>query len=117
MTKKAIYTDVNGRKTFLGKHINDTIIRDFPFAKAVLWQDKELSFDKRLLAYAQLKSIKYFIMSDSKNKISLKFGIRAISNNGTPKNHGQGEQWYFPKDIGKKIKYKKTPYVKEEQYV
>ena len=50
---KAIYTTVNNRKTFLGKHINNTIVREFPFSKAVLWQNKGLGFDKRLLEYAK----------------------------------------------------------------
>ena len=55
---KAIYTTVNNRKTFLGKHINNTIIREFPFSKAVLWQSKNLGFDKRLLEYAKENKVK-----------------------------------------------------------
>ena len=45
MGNKAIYTYINGRKTFVGKQINDVIHREFDFSKAVLWQNKELSFD------------------------------------------------------------------------
>jgi hypothetical protein len=34
---KAIYTVVNDRKTFIGKHIGESIVREFSFASAVLW--------------------------------------------------------------------------------
>ena len=60
MGNKAIYTYINGRKTFVGKQINDVIHREFDFSKAVLWQNKELSFDERLLLYAQNQKIKSF---------------------------------------------------------
>ena len=115
MENKAIYIHVNGKKTFVGKHIKDQIIREFDFSKAVLWQHKELSFDKSLLTYAIEQKIKSFIMTNTRNKSSFKFGIQAIVNNGHyMKEYGEGEQWYFSKDIGKKIKYSRTPYVKPE---
>ena len=112
---KAIYVHVNGKKTFVGKHIKDQIVREFDFSKAVLWQHKELSFDKNLLTYALDKKVKSFIMTNTRYKESFKYGIQAIVNNGHyMKEYGEGEQWYFSKDIGKKIKYLKTPYVKQE---
>ena len=46
---KAIYTNVNGKKIFIGKHIEDSIVRECSFASATLWQNKSLSFDKKLL--------------------------------------------------------------------
>lgn len=112
---KAIYVHVNGKKTFVGKHIKEQIVREFDFSKAVLWQHKELSFDKSLLTYALDNKVKSFIMTNTRNKSSFKFGIQAIVNNGHyMKEYGEGEQWYFSKDIGKKVKYVKTPYVKQE---
>jgi len=112
---KAIYVYVNGRKTFVGKHIKDQIVREFDFSKAVLWQNKELSFDKNLLTYAVDEGVKSFIMTNTRNKSSFKFGIQAILNNGHyMKEYGEGEQWYFSKDIGKKVSFVKTPYVKQE---
>jgi hypothetical protein len=115
MENKAIYTYVNGRKTFVGKRIKDSIHREFDFSKAVLWQNKELSFDEKLLTYAQNNQIKAFIFSDTRKKTSFKFGLKKILNNGHfSGKHGVGDQWYFPKDIGKEIKYVKTPYVKNE---
>lgn len=112
---KAIYVHVNGKKTFVGKHIKEQIVREFDFSKAVLWQHKELSFDKSLLTYALDNKVKSFIMTNTRNKSSFKFGIQAIVNNGHyMKQYGEGEQWYFSKDIGKKVKYVKTPYVKQE---
>ena len=115
MDNKAIYTYINGRKTFVGKHIKDKIHREFDFSKAVLWQHKEFSFDKNLLVYATNNNIKSFIMTNTRDNTSFKFGIRAIVNNGHyMKEYGEGEQWYFSKDIGKKVKFSRTPYVKHE---
>ena len=112
---KAIYTTVNNRKTFLGKHINNTIIREFPFSKAVLWQTKGLGFDKRLLGYATSNKVKQFIFSDPVKRISLKIGIRAAIFNGEENNYGEGLQWYIPKSMMKKIEgYRKAPYIKKE---
>ena len=111
----AIYTDVNGRKTFLGKHIKNEIVREFPFSKAVLWQNKNLGFDKKLLKYAEENNVKSFIFSDPIKGISLKIGIRAAVSNGKQNEFGQGIQWYMPKSIMKKLDiYRKTPYVKKE---
>ena len=115
MENKAIYVHVNDKKTFVGKHKKNQIIREFDFSKADLWQHKALSFDKSLLTYALNNKIKSFIMTNTRNKSSFKFCIQAIVNNGHyMKEYGEGEQWYFSKDIGKKIKYLKTPYVKHE---
>jgi len=111
----AIYTDVNNRKTFLGKHIKNEIVREFPFSKAVLWQNKNLGFDKKLLKYAEDNNVKSFIFSDPLKGISLKIGIKAAISNGKEDNFGQGVQWYIPKSIMKKLDtYRKTPYIKKE---
>ena len=113
---KAIYTTVNNRKTFLGKHINNTIVREFPFSKAVLWQNKGLGFDKRLLEYAKENKVKQFIFSDPIKKISLKIGIKAAIFNGEENNYGEGLQWYIPKMIMKKMeRYVTSPYIKKER--
>jgi len=68
---KAIYTEINGKKIFVGKHIKNEIIREFPFSKAVLWQNKNLGFDIRLLKYAKEHNVKSFIFSDPVKTISL----------------------------------------------
>jgi hypothetical protein len=108
----AVYTEVNGRKIFLGKHIKDQIFREFPFSKAVLWQNKNLGFDKRLLNYAKQNKVKAFIFSDPIKGISLKIGIRAAINNG------KENQWYIPKSIMKRLdEYQKTPYAKKERII
>ena len=36
MENKAIYTYVNGRKTFVGKRIKDSIHREFDFSKYIV---------------------------------------------------------------------------------
>ena len=111
----AIYTDVNNRKTFLGKHIKNEIVREFPFSKAVLWQNKNLGFDKKLLKYAEDNNVKSFIFSDPIKGISLQIGIKAAISNGEENEFGQGVQWYIPKSIMKKLDtYRKTPYIKKE---
>tara|TARA_R110002051_G_scaffold3527_2_gene19004 strand:+ start:3186 stop:3557 length:372 start_codon:yes stop_codon:yes gene_type:complete len=103
------------RKTFLGKHIGNTIHREFPFSKAVLWQNKELSFDKRLLDYALETNVKYFVFSDPIKRISLKAGIKALQNNGYEEQYGEGTQWYFSKQLARKLsQQEKTPYVSRE---
>ena len=111
---KAVYIDNRGRKTFIGKHIKDVIYREFAFTRAVLWQNKSLSFDSRMLAYAQSQSVKKFVFTDTVKRKSYEIGIRALTNNSHTEDHGQGEQLYFPLDLAKKIKYKKTPFVKKE---
>ena len=111
----AIYTYINGRKTFLGKHIKDEIVREFPFTKAVLWQNKNLGFDIRLLAYAKEHKIKRFIFSDPVKGFSLRVGIRAAINNGKENEYGKGKQWYIPKSIMSAEAYRKTPYIKKER--
>ena len=114
----AIYTTVNDKKTFLGKHIDNTIIREFPFSKAVLWQNKNLGFDKRLLEYAKDNKVKQFIFSDPVKRISLKIGVRSAIFNGEENNYGEGLQWYIPKSIMKKIEgYRKAPYIKKEKII
>ena len=119
--KKAIYTWIipkgqkKERKTFLGKHIGNTIYREFPFSKAVLWQNKELSFDKRLLDYALETSVKYFVFTDPVKRISLKAGIKSIENNGYAEQYGEGTQWYFSKQLARKLsQQERTPYVSNE---
>jgi|TARA_R100000789_G_C2884563_1_gene115561 hypothetical protein len=111
----AICTEINGKKRFLGKHIDDEIIREFPFSKAVLWQKKDLGFDIRLLKYAENHNVKSFIFSDPIKAISLKIGVRAAKNQGRKDEYGEGTQWYVPKSIMKRLdKYRKTPYIKKE---
>ena len=118
---KAIYTWITPkgqkkeRKTFLGKHIGNTIHREFPFSKAVLWQNKELSFDRRLLNYALETNVKYFVFTDPIKRISLKAGIKAVENNGYAEQYGEGQQWYFSKQLARKLsQQEKTPYVSNE---
>ena len=111
----AIYATINGRKTFLGKHIRDSIYREFPFSKAVLWQNKKLGFDIRLLKYAKDHKVKSFIFSDPVKAISLKIGVRAAENQGKKGEYGEGTQWYIPKSLMKRLdKYVRTPYAGKE---
>ena len=111
---KAVYIYNRGRKTFIGKHINDVIYREFAFNRAVLWQNKSLSFDVRMLEYAQNKNVKKFVFTDTVKKESLEIDIQAFENNSHVADHGEGEQHYFPLNLAQKIRYKKTPYVKNE---
>ena len=113
---KAIYAEINGRKTFLGKHINNTIIREFPFRTSILWQNKNIGFDIRLLKYAKDNKIRSFVFADSIKKESFKIGIKSFEKHYRLDtiNKNQGEQCYVNKDWLNKAEYKKTPYVKNE---
>jgi len=111
---KAIYIINRGRKTFIGKHINDIIYREFAFNRAVLWQNKSLSFDVRMLEYAQNQNVKKFVFTDTVKKESHEIGIQALIINSHVADHGEGDQHYFPLNLAQKIRYKKTPYVKNE---
>ena len=111
---KAIYIIHQGRKTYIGKHIKDVIYREFAYRRAVLWQNKSLSFDAKLLKYALCQNVKKFVFTDTVKKTSSEIGIRSLINNSIMDTYGQGKQWYFPADLPKKIKFKKTPYVKKE---
>ncbi len=111
---KAIYIYNRGRKTFIGKHINDVIYREFAFNRAVLWQNKSLSFDVRMLEYAQSQNVVKFVFTDTVKKESHEIGIQALINNSHVADHGEGDQHYFPLNLAQKIRYKKTPYVKSE---
>jgi hypothetical protein len=112
---KAIYTKVNGKKIFIGKHIGDSIVREFSFASATLWQNKSLSFDKKLLKYAEDKGVESFIFSDPKKRTQLKIGIESVITNGADGQHGQGNQWYIPKEHMEEMdEYRRTAYVTDE---
>ena len=111
---KAIYIYNQGRKTFIGKHIGNIIYREFAHSRAVLWQNKSLSFDAKLLKYALGQNVKKFVFTDTVKKTSSEIGIRSLINNSKKSDHGQGEQCYFPADLPKKIRFKKTPFVKTE---
>jgi hypothetical protein len=112
---KAIYTTVNGRKIFIGKHIEDSIVREFSFASATLWQNESLSFDKKLLKYAEDKGVESFIFSDPKKKTRLKIGLESAINKGADGQHGQGNQWYIPRKHMEELDgYKRTAYVTDE---
>ena len=113
---KAIYAEINGRKTFLGKHINSTIIREFPFRTSMLWQDKSLGFDLRLYEYAKKSNVKSFVFANSTKKESFKIGIKSFEKHYTlgTINKKQGEQCYISKDWLNRAEYKKTSYIKDE---
>ena len=112
---KAIYTTVNGRKTFVGKHIGDAIVREFPFASSVLWQNESLSFDKRLLDYAKNNAVKLFVFSDLVKKLYLKLSLESILSAGSDGYHGAGSQWYIPMKSAEILEsYTTTPYIKDE---
>ena len=112
---KAIYTNVNGKKIFIGKHIEDSIVREFSFASATLWQNKSLSFDKKLLKYAEDKGVESFIFSDPTKKARLKIDTKSAINKGVDGQHGQGNQWYIPKEHMEEMdEYRRTAYVTDE---
>ena len=115
----ALVTEVKGRKIYLGKHIENTILREFPFRSAVLWKENAIGFDIRLLEYAKENKVKGFVFTDSLRKESFKIGIKSMMNNHWIKteNETEGEQVYINRDLLKKTKYYKYPFIKNELYL
>ena len=111
---KAIYTTVNSRKTFIGKHIDDSIVREFPFNTATLWQKESLSFDKKLLGYAEENGVKSFAFTDPKRGVRLEVSLERAISDGVDGEHGEGDQWYIPKASMMEVGYCKTAYISEE---
>ena len=119
MNKLALVTRVNKRKIFLGKHIGDIIIREFPFRHAVLWKDGAIGFDTRLMEYARKNKVKKFIFTDTVKTESFQIGFKSLDNNKwtSTENSNEGEQVYIKKDLLKKREYVNTPYIKNELYI
>ena len=112
--KKAIHTTINGRKTFIGKHIGDTLVREFEFSTAVLWQNESLSFDYRLLEYAKENDIKTLVFSDPAKRTRLQISLDSAIKLGEEGEHGEEKQWYIPMSALAESKYYKTLYISEE---
>ena len=63
-TGKVIYTNVNGKRVILAKHVGNTIMRELPFKQSVLWKTKSFGFNKKLLDYAKQNAVEKFIFAD-----------------------------------------------------
>ena len=72
----ALYLTIDGQRKFVGKHIGNTIYRDFPFSKAKLRKGDALGSDIRLLEYARYHNVAGFVFTDPKKKVSL-VGLRS----------------------------------------
>lgn len=108
---------IKGQKRFIGKLIGKTFYREAPYSKAVLWQTKELSFDKLAFDYISTKVTK-IVFSDTTKSKSYEIGIKKFTNNMRVDEYGEGKQVYIKKDLLKELpEFKKTPYVKFEQYI
>ena len=101
------------RKYFVGKLIDDILYREFSFSKAVLWQTKELSIDKRAFDFVKDK-IKKIIFTDTIKGKSFEIGIRKFKNHMRLGDYGAEKQYYIKKDLLKKISPVTTPYIKRE---
>ena len=119
MNKIALVTKVNKRKIFLGKHIGDIIVREFPFRHAILWKDGAIGFDIRLMEYARKNKVKKFIFTDTVKTESFQIGFRSLDNNKwiSTESAKEGEQVYIKKDLLKKRDFVNTPYIKNELYI
>ena len=119
MNKLALVTKVNKRKIFLGKHIGNIIVREFPFRHAVLWKDGAIGFDIRLMEYARENKVKKFIFTDTVKDESFQIGFKSLDNNKwvNTESSNEGEQVYIKKDLLKKREYVNTPYIKNELYI
>lgn len=113
--RTALTTIVNGKKIFVGKIINDAYYREFPFSKAVLWQSKELSMDKRVLDVLDKNKIKWIVFTDTEKRQSYGIGRKEFENKMRVFTYGEGYQCYIKKDVLKHLsEYIETPYIHEE---
>ena len=116
MTGKVIFTNVNGKRIMLAKHIGDTLIRELPFKQSVLWKTKSFGFNKKLFDYAKQNAIEKFIFADLLKQNYIQIGMDAIIREGSEDNYGCGLSWYVPMDAGVELDtYTPAPYFDKKE--
>lgn len=107
--------DSTGKRRFVGKTIDRYFVREFGFGKAVLWQSRELSVDKRAIEYVK-DYCKDIIFSDLEDRKSFMISMKDFIANARTDNYGEGEQMYIGMNFLKKLPaYYPTRYVKESK--
>src|SRR3989304_5640301 len=107
------------KKTFFtGKIIDDTFYREFNFSTAVLWQNKEVSIDKRVFDYLAAEGIKKIVFTDTGKGKSYEISIKKFDNHKRVADYGEMKQCYLHKSWLKELPALiKTPYVKAEKLI
>ncbi len=115
----ALYLTIDGQRKFVGKHIGNTIYRDFPFSKAKLRKGDALGSDIRLLEYARYHNVAGFVFTDPKKKVSLAISIDNLEKHyfESEENPKEGRQFRVNMEHLKKIKHIKTDYTNFEREI
>ena len=108
--KRSLYVRLKGREIYTGKIIGDIFYRNFPFSKAVLWQNREISIDQTVFEYLWGK-VKKIVFIDTVKKTAFEIGIRKAVNHARKADYGEGVQMYINKDLLDKIDFPKIPFV------
>ena len=118
MSGKVIFTDVNGKRVILAKHVGNTLLRELPFSQSVLWKTKSFGFNKKLLDYAKQNAVEKFIFADLLKQNYIQIGMDAMLREGSEDNYGHGLSWYVPMSAGVELDtYEKAPYFDKKENV
>jgi hypothetical protein len=109
---KILYTRRLKRAIIVGKHIDNRIVRELPFSKAVLWKIKSFSIPQELVDYAERNNVEDFVFADLAKKNYVQIGMDKVLSEGTKDNYGFGPHVYVPMDAGVELdSYKQAPFL------
>lgn len=112
MEMKILYTRRLKRAIIVGKHIDNRIVRELPFSKAVLWKIKSFSLPQKLVDYAERNNVESFVFADLAKKNYVQIGMDKVLSEGTKDNYGFGPHVYVPMDAGVELdSYKPAPFL------
>ena len=83
----------------LGKFEGDEYIKEVVFSKAVLWSQRKLSLQMRIMDDVKKKHIKKIVFIDKIKGEKWVFSVKKVIDKMRLESHGQEKQYYFPIDI------------------
>lgn len=112
MEMKILYTRRLKRAIIVGKHIDNRIVRELPFSKAVLWKIKSFSIPQELVDYAERNNVEDFVFADLAKKNYVQIGMDKVLSEGTKDSYGLGPHVYVPMDAGVELdSYEPAPFL------
>lgn len=109
---KILYTRRLKRAIIVGKHIDNRIVRELPFSKAVLWKIKSFSIPQELVDYAERNNVEDFVFADLAKKNYVQIGMDKVLSEGTKDSYGLGPHVYVPMDAGVELdSYEPAPFL------
>ncbi len=112
---KTIWTRYKNKPILIGKHIDNNIIRELPFNKAILWKLNSFSLPQKLVDYAERNAVENFIFADLLKQQYVKISMQSVLEKSTKDDYGFGPHVYVPVDEGVELEsYVKAPYTDKE---